>query len=290
MIPNNLVQALEPFVRFLPVCPEVEIGLGIPRDPIRIVSKKGVKKLVQPTTGRDLTGLMNKFSDKYLGSLGDVDGFILKNRSPSCAIKDTKFYPDAENQIATGKGSGLFAEKVLEKFPGAAVEDEGRLRNPSIREHYLTRIFALARWREAKKKHTMKALVDYHSDNKFTLMSFNQKEMKELGRIVANLERRPVEETYELYDEHLRKAISRNSRRTTNINVLMHGLGYFSDVLTAKEKKFFLELIEKYKSNKTTLGTLQTVMESWIIKYEEPYLSRQTYFRPYPGELVEIKN
>jgi uncharacterized protein YbgA (DUF1722 family)/uncharacterized protein YbbK (DUF523 family) len=287
MIPNNLVQALGPFVQFQPVCPEVEIGLGVPRDPVRIISKKGVRNLVQPSTERDLTGLMNTFSDKYLGSLGEVDGFILKSRSPSCAIKDTELYTDAENEIATGKGPGLFAEKVLEKFPGAAVEDEGRLRNPAIREHYLTRIFTLARWRRTKKIGTMKALVDFQSDNKFLLMSYNQKEMKELGRIVGNKGRVTVQETLDLYDTHLRKALSKTPRRNSNINVLMHALDYFSEVLTAKEKRFFLGLLENYKNEKTTLGALQSVMESWIIKCDEPYLAGQTYFHPYPVELVE---
>lgn len=288
MIPNNLVQALEPFVTFLPVCPEVEIGLGIPRDPIRIVSKKGVRKLVQPSTGRDLTKLMTGFADKYLGSLGEVDGFILKNRSPSCAIKDTKEYPDAENPSATGKGPGLFAQKVVEKFPGAAIEDEGRLKNTAIREHYLTRIFTLARWREARKKRSRKALVDFQSDHKFILMSYNQKEMRELGRIVGNKEGRTLDETAELYDEHLKYALSRFPRRNSNINVLMHGMGYFSDELTAGEKKHFLGLMEKYREEKTPLSALQSVMESWIIKYDEGYLARQWYFRPFPEELVNI--
>lgn len=288
MIPNNLVQALEPFVKFLPVCPEVEIGLGIPRDPIRIVNKKGVRKLVQPSSGRDLTKLMTGFADKYLGSLGEVDGFILKNRSPSCAIKDTKEYPDAENPSATGKGSGLFAEKVLEKFPGAAIEDEGRLKNPGIREHYLTRIFTLARWRETKKKRSRKALVDFQSDHKFILMSYNQKEMRELGRIIGNKEGRSLEETVRLYDEHLRYALSRFPRRNSNINVLMHGMGYFSDELTKGEKKHFLGLMDKYREEKIPLSTLQSVIESWIIKYDEEYLARQIYFRPFPEALVNI--
>ena len=155
------------------------------------------------------------------------------NRSPSCAIKDTKEYPDAENPSATGKGAGLFAEKVVEKFPGAAIEDEGRLRNTQIREHYLTRIFALARWRETKKKRSRKALVDFQSDNKFVLLSYNQKEMRELGRIVGNKEGLSIDETIGLYDEHLKRALARFPRRNSNINVLMHGMGYFSDELLA---------------------------------------------------------
>jgi len=219
-----------------------------------------------------------------------VDGFILKNRSPTCGIKDAKFYPDGENNIPTGKGPGLFAEKVLEKFPGAAVEDEGRLRNPGIREHYLTRIYTLARWRDAKKKNSMKALVDFQSDNKFILMSYNQREMKELGRIVANKDGRTLGETIPLYEAHLQKALAKTPRRTSNINVLMHGLGYFSDELTRKEKNHFLDLLERYRNMKAPLSALQSVMESWIIKYEESYLSRQTYFHPYPVELVELKH
>lgn len=290
MIPNNFVQTLEPFVKFVPVCPEVEIGLGVPRDTVRVVSRKGVKKLVQPTTKRDLTGLMQNFADSFLGSIKEVDGFILKNRSPTCGIKDAKFYPDGENNIPTGKGPGLFAEKVLEKFPGAAVEDEGRLRNPGIREHYLTRIYTLARWRDAKKKNSMKALVDFQSDNKFILMSYNQREMKELGRIVANKDDRTLGETIPLYEAHLQKALAKTPRRTSNINVLMHGLGYFSDELSRKEKNHFLDLLERYRNMKAPLSALQSVMESWIIKYEESYLSRQTYFHPYPVELVELKH
>ena len=286
MVPNNFVQALAPFVRFLPVCPEVEIGLGVPRDPVRIISKEGVRNLVQPSTGRDLTGLMNTFSDKHLGSLGEVDGFILKSRSPSCAIKDTKLYPDAETETSSGKGPGLFAEKVLEKFPGAAVEDEERLRNPVVRNHYLTRIFTLARWREAKRKGSWKALFDFQNDNKLILMSCSQEEMKELGRIAGDKEQRPLEETLGLYDARLRKALSKTPRKSSNINALMHGLGYFSDVLTAKEKRFFLDLVEKYKNENTTLGALRSAMEPWVKKYGKPYLSRQTYFRPYPGELA----
>ena len=290
MIPNNFVQRLEPFVEFMPVCPEVEIGLGIPRDPVRVINRKGNRKLVQPSTGRDLTSLMRSFSESYLNSLAEVDGFILKSRSPSCGLKDAKEFRDAENGIATGTGSGLFAERVLERFPGLAVEDEGRLRNFRIREHFLTKLYTLARFREVKKKGTSSELVRFQADNKLLLMSYNQKEMRELGRIAANMDRKPSNEVIAEYGERLHHAFAKVSRRPSNINVLMHALGYFSDKLTGREKAYFLDLLESYRSEKMPLSAVLTVLESWIIKYEQEYLARQTFFEPYPRELIDIGN
>ena len=129
VIPYELVRELEPFVSFVPVCPELEIGLGVPRDPVRIVAVDGVAKLLQPDTGRDVTAEMREFSCDFLSDLGSVDGFILKNRSPSCGISDVKIYQGLDPSASSTRGSGLFAERVLEFCAGLAIEDEGRLRN-----------------------------------------------------------------------------------------------------------------------------------------------------------------
>ncbi|MCZ6865106.1 MAG: DUF523 and DUF1722 domain-containing protein, partial [Candidatus Dadabacteria bacterium] len=193
MIPNNFVQKLEPFVKFVPICPEVEIGLGTPRDIIRVVEKNGEKFLLQPTTGKELSKQMYKFAERFLSSLDSVDGFILKSRSPSCGIKDAKVFRDAKSPLPIGKGPGLFAEKVLEKYPGVALEDEERLRNYNIKEHFLTKLYTLARFREVKKKNTVRALVDFQSDNKFIFMSYNPREIRALGRIAANENKLPIE-------------------------------------------------------------------------------------------------
>jgi len=202
MIPNNFVQKLEPFVKFIPVCPEVEIGLGVPRDIIRVLEKNGEKLLVQPTSGKELSKLMYKFAEGFLNSLDAVDGFILKSRSPSCGIRNAKVFPDADNPVPIGKSSGLFAEKVLDKYPGVAIEDEGRLLNYNIREHFLTKLYTLARFREVKKKNTVKALVEFQSDNKFIFMSYNQRDMRILGRLVGNENREPIEKIMSQYETH----------------------------------------------------------------------------------------
>lgn len=290
MIPNNFVQKLDPFVKFLPVCPELEIGLGVPRDVIRVVEKKGRRTLVQPTTGKELSGKIYKFADGFLNSLDTVDGFILKSRSPSCGIKDAKIFSDSENPSPIGRGPGLFAEKVLERYPGTAVEDEGRLMNFTIRESFLTKLFTFARFREVKKKKTTKALVDFQADNKLILMSYNQAEMRKLGRVVGNQDKKNIEDVIDEYEGHLHKALSKTPRRPSNINTLMHALGYFSKQLTAKEKAYFLDLLESYRSRKIPLSAVLTVLQSWIIKYDVVYLSRQTFFEPYPSQLIEISD
>jgi len=290
MIPNNFVQKLEPFVKFVPVCPEVEIGLGVPRDIIRVVEKKGKKLLVQPTTGKELSKPMYKFAESFLNSLDAVDGFILKSRSPSCGINNAKIFPDSDNPMPIRKGPGLFAEKVLEKYPSVAVEDEGRLLNYNIREHFLTKLYTLARFREVKKKNTVKALVEFQSDNKYIFMSYNQREMRVLGRIAGNESKLPMDKVIPEYEKHLQVTLSNHPQRSTHINTLMHGLGYFSKKLASKEKAFFLTLLENYRNHKIPLSSVLSVLESWIIKYDEEYLARQTFFEPYPRQLVEISD
>jgi len=290
MIPNNFVQKLEPFVKFVPVCPEVEIGLGVPRDVIRVLKNKGKKLLVQPTTGKELSKQMYKFAEGFLNSLDSVDGFILKSRSPSCGIKDAKVFRDADSPMPIGKDPGLFAEKVLEKYPGVAIEDEGRLRNYNIREHFLTKLYTLARFRQISIKNSAKALVNFQSDNMFILMSYNQREMRVLGSIAANENKLPIEYVISEYEKHLYHALSSNPRKSSHINTLMHGLGYFSKKPNSRKKAYFLDLLESYRNSKIPLSSILSVLESWITKYDEEYLARQTFFEPYPRELADISD
>lgn len=289
-ITNNFVEVLVPWVEFRPVCPELEIGLGVPRDPIRIVRKGGERRLVQPSTGRDLTALMREFSARFFGSLGDADGFILKSRSPSCGLGDAKEFPDAENEAASGRGSGFFAGAVMERFPGLAVEDEGRLRNFRIREHFLTKLYTLARFRDVRNAGTASALVNFHTDNKLLLMSYSQKEMRALGRITANARGIPPQEMIAEYGEGLMRALSAPQRKPSSINVLMHALGYFQDDLTGREKAYFLDLLTAYRDERMPLSAVLTVLESWVIKYGQDYLGRQTFFEPYPRALMELSD
>lgn len=287
-ISDDFVALLEPFVTYHQVCPEVEIGLGVPRDPIRVVAQDDDLYLMQPATGADVSDRMRSFTQEFLDGLPAIDGFLLKSRSPSCGIKDVKVYPSTEKTGPIGKARGFFGGAVVERFPYLAIEDEGRLRNFTIREHFLTQLFALADFRTVKQAGAMGALVDFHTRNKYLLMAYNQQVLRRLGRIVANHEQRPAAQVLEDYERHLAEALARAPRFTAHINVLMHTMGYFSGQLTAQEKDLFLEYLEKYRAEHIPLSAAISVMRAWIVRFGDAYLMRQTYFEPYPEPLVEI--
>jgi uncharacterized protein YbgA (DUF1722 family)/uncharacterized protein YbbK (DUF523 family) len=290
VINDDFVDRLAAYVDFRTVCPEKEIGLGVPRDPIHIESEKGVLKLVQPATGRDVTEEMLSFTASFLGSLPEVDGFLLKARSPSCGPGDVRIYPTGGKSGAMDKGAGFFGNAVNTSFPHLVVETEGRLKNFRIREHYLTRLFSTSRFRAMSKSGAMRDIVAFHTANKLLLMAYNQVELKALGNIVANREHLPSAEVISLYGEHFQNALSRTPRYTSNINVLMHALGYFSDELSPREKSHFLDSLERYRSGAIPLSAVISIVNSWIARFEQAYLEQQAYFRPYPEELVLISD
>ena len=219
IIADEFVEKLKPYVNFVPVCPEVGIGLGVPRDPIRIVLVDGEKRLLQPATGLDFTDKMKEFSESFLDSLDAVDGFILKSGSPSSGFKNVKVYPSIEKVASTGKSSGFFGEAVLQKFPNLAIEDERRLLNPRIRQHFLTKLFTLASFREVKKSGKVRDLVKFQSDNKYLLTAYNQKELRSLGKEAANQEHKAFDETIKNYETHLYYALARTRRHMSMLDL-----------------------------------------------------------------------
>jgi|RifOxyA3_1023885.scaffolds.fasta_scaffold01810_7 uncharacterized protein YbgA (DUF1722 family)/uncharacterized protein YbbK (DUF523 family) len=288
MVGSETVEALKKHLDFIPVCPEVEIGLGIPRQPIRVIDGKGETRLVQPSSGLDVTKKMLDFSREYLTNLKEVDGFLLKSRSPSCGIKDVKFYAGPGHPAPLGKAQGFFGKAVLDRFPEAAVEDEARLENFSIREHFFTKLFALADLRRTAASGEMKELVGFHSRNKYLLMAYSQAKLKVLGRIVANHDHESFSELVENYRAEFSAALSHAPKHTSHINALMHTLGYFSDKISSGEKQYFLESLQSYRNGKLPLSVPQSLIRSWIVRFNEEYLKEQTFFRPFPEDLVEI--
>jgi uncharacterized protein YbgA (DUF1722 family) len=201
---------------------------------------------------------------------------------------NVKLFSGAEKTGAIGKTRGFFGGAVLDKFPFLPTEDEGRLRNFSIREHFLTTLFTLARFRKIKKNRTMKDLVRFQSDHKLLFMAYNQKALRILGKIVANHEKKPITEVLKDYETNLYPVFLKAPRYTSSINVLMHAMGYFSRELNSGEKRFFLDSLEKYRLAKIPLSVPVHIIKSWITRFEEPYLGDQVFFEPYPGKLVEI--
>jgi uncharacterized protein YbgA (DUF1722 family)/uncharacterized protein YbbK (DUF523 family) len=290
IIREDIVKQLEPHVEFVSVCPELEIGLGVPRDPVRIVSAGGGLRLVQPRSGVDLSERMNRFSATFLSQVGEVDGFLLKTRSPSCGIGDVKIYRTTERAAAIGKAEGFFGGAVLERFGDLAIEDEGRLKNRRIREHFLTKLFALARWRQVRAAGKMAGLVGFHAAHKLLLMAYSEKDMRVLGRIVANAENRPPAALFEEYQTHFRKALAQPPKYSSSRNALMHAFGHFSDGLSAREKRHFLDVLEKFRQHRAPLSSPLSILRAWVIRFESRYLEEQTLFEPFPEALVDLQD
>jgi len=285
-ISHPVIAALEPYVEFLPVCPEVAIGLGVPRPPVRLVATREGLRLLQPHTGRDLTDAMVRFGESFLSQLGGVDGVILKSRSPSCGLRDAPVHGASNAGGAHGPRAGLFVEILRRSLPDVPAEDEGRLLHREIREHFLTAIFALARLRQAAAIGTRRALIEFHAQHKLLLMAYHQGVLRDLGRLVASAHRLPIGEAFQRYSAAFRAALAHPPRRSAVVNAMLHALGYVSDRLTPQEKAHFLQLLERYRHGQLSIHTPLGLLQSWILRFEEPYLSRQAFFRPFPEALL----
>ncbi len=286
MIRSDPVERMKEFVEQVHDCPEMGIGLGVPRRPINIKMEADGQHLHQPATGKDLTKEMIKWVEDRLDTVGEVHGFVLKAKSPSCGMGDVKVYgPTGRGQI-TGREDGFFGREVRKRYSDLAVEDEARLSDPSILDHFLTKLFTLARFSESRKKGGAMDLIDFHSNHKFLLMAYSQKELRELGNIVALQKEKGLERAWDLYRIHLSRAMSKGARYTAHLNVLGHCFGYVSEKLEPGEKGFFLDLMDGYRDDRVPLATCKEVLRGMIIRFDAGYLKGQWYFQPYPPELV----
>ncbi|QWK19701.1 MAG: DUF523 and DUF1722 domain-containing protein [Hydrogenobacter thermophilus] len=286
VVKDELALKLREYCQTIAVCPEVSIGLGVPRDRVIVYMDKE-PRLFQPSTGRDLTQEMLLFSESFLSSLPEVDGFLLKSKSPSCGISGTLVYKDPYAKEFYKRGKGLFAMRVLEKFELLPVEDEGRLKNPEIRDHFLTRLFAVAHLRSALSKvDSVMQLMEFHRQYKYLLMAHSQVKLKEMGRLVAN-SKGNLQESVKMYRLLFMQALKRRPSRKQHANVLLHMFGHLSRHINQKEKSHFVSLVEKFKQGKRDLYTLTDIIKSFAYRFEESYLLEQAYLEPYPEELKD---
>lgn len=291
---SAFVEKLEPFVDFITVCPEVAIGLSIPRQALRIISPSGEEeKLVFSKTGEDITEKMETFSEDFLNKLeiDSIDGVILKSRSPSCGIKDVKVYKSfGKSSPASKKTKGIFAKNLIDKYDHLAIEDEGRLTNYDIREHFLARIFTLAEFKSVKAEKTMKSLIKFHSESKYMFMVHSQVNLKKLGKITANNDNKSIEDILDEYEIYLNKVLCPKANTKRNINMLLHLFGYFSKDITQEEKAYFLENLEDYSNSRIPFSVPLSLIRSWIIRFDNEYLKNQTIFQAFPPTLTDVRD
>lgn len=233
---------------------------------------------------------MKHFSQQFLSSLQNVHGCVLKFGSPSCGTSNVKVYHPGEASGVVRKSKGLFAAAVMEHFPDLVVEDEGRLKNFKIREHFLTAIFTLACWDDVKKSSSMKALVKFHSDAKYLLMAYHQNLMRQMGKIVANHDKQAIEKVFQEYGDLLNQALRHQPRRSNYINAIQHMAGYFSLTNSAGLKIFFSEMVDMYREGRIPLSAVMLLIKSWALRDEQEYILNQFIFDPFPSVLTELSD
>jgi len=285
IVKDEFAEKLGKFVDYITVCPEVEIGLGVPRDPLIVFKKGNDFRFLQEKTKMDLTDKILNFSENFLNSLKDIDGFFLKKSSPSCGYSGTNVYYEKDGKRYVYKAKGLFALKVEEKFPSIPIEDEGRLKDPEIKFHFLVRVFSFFELKNIIKDLNIKKLLEFHQNHKYLLMAYNQRALKNLGQILASYNKKNLKEVSSKYLENFYKAFSRKMNKKSNINVILHIYGYFKDKINEKERKHFLNLVEKYKNEQIELNLIIEILRNFALRFENNYLLSQKYLNPFPEEL-----
>ena len=281
-----LTYTLGQFVDFVPVCPEVEAGFGVPRESLRLVGDPEAPRLVTFKTKEDKTEPMLKWAGKRVKELEkeDLCGFIFKSDSPSSGMIRVKVY--SEKGMPEKKGVGMFAREFMSHFPRIPVEDDGRLHNPEIRENFIERIFTLRRWRKTlAKKATMGGLVEFHTRNKLLILSHSPKHAGLMGKLVAEGKSLPITDLFSRYEKILMEALALKTTLKKNMNVLQHMMGYFKKQLTSDEKQELLEVYDQYYQGLVPLLVPLTLMNHYVRKYDQPYLKEQTFLNPHPVEL-----
>jgi len=281
-----LTDTLGKYLSFVPVCPEVECGLGVPREPMRLEGDPNDPKLVTLRSRVDYTERMKAWARARTAELAreGLCGFIFKSGSPSSGMERVKIYGPKGSPARSGVG--LFARAFMDRFPLLPVEDEGRLHDPELRENFIERIFALKRWREeVGKEGDMKALVRFHTRHKYQILSHSRLHYEQMGRLTAQSERMPLKKRLETYQDLLLAALRIKATPKRHADVLMHMMGFFKKDLSPSEKAEWLDCIADYKGGLIPLIVPITLLKHYVRKYDQLYLKDQTYLEPHPLEL-----
>lgn len=282
-----LVDTLGKYVEWVPVCPEVEYGLSVPREPMRLVGDPASPRLVTTHTGADHTEGMRRWADARLAQLAreGLCGFIFKSKSPSSGMQGVKLYTDAG--MPSRKGRGIFAGAFMDRFPLLPVEDEGRLHDPALRENFIERVFVFKRWQELTTgSKSIRSLIAFHTDHKLLIMSHSPRHYTALGRLAANAKNVGQEELFAEYLRTMTEGLKLEAKKKKNANVLQHIMGYFKKHLSADERQELKEVIDDYRNGLVPLIVPVVLLKHYVRKYDEPYLKRQCYLNPHPLELM----
>jgi uncharacterized protein YbgA (DUF1722 family)/uncharacterized protein YbbK (DUF523 family) len=281
-----LVGTFAKWVRWVPVCPEVEVGMGTPRESVRLVRDGDEVCMVAPKSGTDWSVAMREYSDRRVATLAgeDLCGYVLKKDSPSCGMERVKVYGTG---MPTKSGRGLFAAALLARFPDLPVEEEGRLNDPGLRDNFVERVFAYRRLKDLfAQRWRVGDLVAFHTAHKLQLLAHAPQAYQALGRVVAAAKGRDRDELVREYSSAFMQGLRVIATARRNTNVLQHILGYFKKLLDVASRAELLAVIDDYHRGLVPLVVPVTLIRHYVRLHEVAYLRGQTYLEPHPKELM----
>ncbi len=286
-----LVDELGPLVEWVPVCPEVEVGMGVPRESVRLVrGPRGRSLMLGNQTAADWTARMEAFAARRAGELAheDLGAYVLKSRSPSCGMERVNLFPDrARDSQPRKEGVGLFAAELLRRFPSLPVEEEGRLADPRLRENFIERVFAYDRLRRLwRTRWTLRALIAFHTAHKMALLAHSTEGYRELGRLVAAGKSIPRAELRDRYETRFMSVLRKLATPGRQANVLQHMMGHLRDHLDAGDRRELGAAIDDHRNGLVPLIVPVVLLRHHARRLNVAYLLGQTYLDPHPKELM----
>jgi len=281
-----LTDVLGQYFRFIPVCPEVEVGMSTPREAVQLEGSPDAPRMVGNKTRYDWTERMNRYSADRVKKLeeSNLSGYILKKDSPSCGMERVRVYSKG---TPSRVGRGLYAEALIRHFPLLPVEEEGRLNDSGLRENFIVRVFAYNRLQNLfSDKFSRKAVVEFHTAHKYLLLAHNPKIYRELGALVADIKGHTPSEFRELYSNLFMQNLKSKSTVKKNVNVLQHILGFLKKEISSEDKRYILSVIEDYHNELVPLVVPITLLKHYVFKHNIEYIRDQIYLNPHPKEMM----
>ncbi|MBA4271779.1 MAG: hypothetical protein C0438_01570 [Pseudomonas sp.] len=271
---------------FVPLCPEVAIGMGIPREPIRLVGDPQSPQAVGTVNPSiNVTAPLAEYGEKMAGELNDICGYIFMQQSPSCGLERVKVYHDNGAPV-NGGGRGIYAQAFCARHPDLPVEEAGRLNDPVLRENFITRVLAYSAWQQVLAQSlSRRVLTEFHSRYKYQLMAHNPLQYKALGKLLGNMAQSDPAELGPRYFSELMAALKKCATRGTHSNVLQHITGYLKQAISAEDKQEMVHVIGQYRLGIVPLVVPLTLLKHHFRQHPDPYIAQQVYLQPHPENL-----
>lgn len=278
---DKVIQSLKDYVDIQTVCPELAIGLSIPREPIRIEMNKENEeyRLIDYNSKSDYTNQMTEFSEEFINGLDDIDGFILKSRSPTCGLKDAKVYYRGNKCSIRSNENGFFSQKIIDKYDYLPIENEGRLKNYNIRDNFFTRIFFINNLKNNKN------IIEFHKNNLLLLKSYDEESTNEVSDI---LNENRMEDQVHQYKEKVLNIVSNQRKKENKLSIIIKVFEKYKNMLNEEEINMFNGLIESYENQRIPFSTLEVVIKMYATRFKDKDILNQTFFYPYPENLINI--